>query len=69
MVADHQGRQYRRASELKTLPVCAQAQQADEMGNKIGPEFVALMDGRQDMNPASKEALEVGCTHQALDKL
>jgi hypothetical protein len=45
------------------------AQQADEMGNKIGPEFVALMDGLQDMNPDSKEAQEIGSMLEALDKL
>jgi hypothetical protein len=45
------------------------AQKADEMGNKIGPEFVALMDGLQDMNPDSKEAGEIGSMLEALDKL
>lgn len=45
------------------------AQKADEMGNKIGPEFVALMDGLQDMNPDSKEAEEIGSILEALDKL
>ncbi len=45
------------------------AQKADEMGNKIGPEFVALMDGLQDMNPDSKEAEEIGSMLEALDKL
>jgi hypothetical protein len=45
------------------------AQKADEMGNKIGPEFVALMDGLQDMNPDSKEAQEIGSMLEALDKL
>lgn len=45
------------------------AQKADEMGNKIGPEFVALMDGLQDMNPDSKEAAEIESMLEALDKL
>lgn len=45
------------------------AQKADDMGNKIGPEFVALMDGLQDMNPDSKEAEEIGSMLEALDKL
>jgi hypothetical protein len=45
------------------------AQQAEEMGGKIGPEFVALMDGLQDMNPDSKEAEEIGNMLEALDKL
>src|SRR3954468_13667500 len=45
------------------------AQQAEDMGGKIGPEFVALMDGLQDMNPESKEAEEIGNMLEALDKL
>lgn len=45
------------------------AQQAEDMGGKIGPEFVALMDGLQDMNPDSKEAEEIGNMLEALDKL
>jgi ABC-type transporter Mla subunit MlaD len=45
------------------------AQQAEDMGSKIGPEFVALMDGLQDMNPESKESEEIGNMLEALDKL
>lgn len=45
------------------------AQQAEDMGGKIGPEFVALMDGMQEMNPESKEAQEIGNMLEALDKL
>ena len=45
------------------------AQQAEDMGGKIGPEFVSLMDGLQDMNPDSKEAEEIGTMLEALDKL
>jgi hypothetical protein len=45
------------------------AQQVDDMGDKIGPEFVALMDGLQSMNPDSKEAEEIGAILEALDKL
>ena len=40
-----------------------------QKANKIGPEFVALMDGLQDMNPDSKEAEEIGSMLEALDKL
>jgi len=45
------------------------SQKADEMGSKIGPEYVALMDGLQDMDPDSKEGQEIGTTLEALDKL
>ncbi len=45
------------------------SQKADEMGTKIGPEYVALMDGLQDMDPNSKEGEEIGGMLEALDKL
>jgi hypothetical protein len=45
------------------------SQKADEMGNKIGPEYVDLMDGLQDMDPDSKEGKEIGDMLEALDKL
>lgn len=45
------------------------AQKADEMGTKIGPEYIALMDGLQDMDPESKEGKEIGAVLEGLDKL
>lgn len=45
------------------------SQKADQMGEKIGPEYIALMDGLQDMDPNSKEAEELGNMLDALDKL
>jgi hypothetical protein len=45
------------------------SQKADAMGEKIGPEYVALMDGLQEMDPNSKEAEELGGMLDALDKL
>ncbi len=45
------------------------SQKADAMGQKIGPEYVALMDGLQDMDPESKEGKEIGDMLEALDKL
>lgn len=45
------------------------SQKADEMGAKIGPEYVALMDGLQDMDPESKEAGELSRMMEPLDKL
>jgi peptidoglycan hydrolase CwlO-like protein len=41
----------------------------DEMSQKLGPEYVALMDGLQDMDPNSKEGEDIGLTLEALDKL
>ena len=45
------------------------SQKADQMGEKIGPEYIALMDGLQDLDPNSKEAEELGNMLDALDKL
>ncbi len=42
---------------------------ADELGDKIGPEYVALMDGLQDLDPDSKEGQEIGTILEGLDKL
>jgi hypothetical protein len=45
------------------------AKQADAMGAKIGPEYVALMNGLQDMDPESKDGKEIGDMLESLDKL
>lgn len=42
---------------------------ADELGKKLGPEYAALMDGIQDVDPESEEGQEIGLAIQALDKL
>jgi hypothetical protein len=44
-------------------------QKMDELATKLGPEYVALMGGLQDIDPNSKDALEVGSSLEALDKL
>ena len=41
----------------------------DEMATKLGPEYVALMTRLDDIDPNSKEALEVGSALETLDKL
>jgi hypothetical protein len=41
----------------------------DELATKLGPEYVALMNKLQDIDPNSKEALEIGSGFEALDKL
>jgi len=41
----------------------------DEMSTKLGPEYVALMDGVQEMDPNSKDGQEIGTALEALDKL
>ena len=44
-------------------------QQVDELATKLGPEYIALMDGLQDMDPDSEDGKEIGSTLEALDKL
>jgi hypothetical protein len=42
---------------------------ADELGKKLGPEYAALMDGIQDVDPSSETGQEIVSTMQALDKM
>lgn len=41
----------------------------DELATKLGPEYAALMSRLQDIDPNSKEALEIGSGLEVLDKL
>lgn len=41
----------------------------DELGRKLGPEYAALMDGIQDVDPESEDGQQISSTIQALDKL
>lgn len=45
------------------------SKKVDDMGKQLGPEYVALMDGLQDMDPNSKDAQEIGGILDGLDKL
>ena len=40
-----------------------------ELGPKLGPEYAALMDGLEDIDPESEEGQEIESTLVALDKL
>ena len=44
-------------------------QQVDELTTKLGPEYFALMNELQDMDPDSEDGKEIGSTLEALDKL
>jgi len=44
------------------------SQKMKELEKKLGPEYVALMDGLQDIDPDSKDAQEIGSMLEALDK-
>jgi hypothetical protein len=41
----------------------------DDMSQKLGPEYVALMDGLQGVDPNSKQGQEISATLEGLDKL
>jgi hypothetical protein len=41
----------------------------DEMATKLGLDYVALMTRLEDIDPNSKEALEIGSALETLDKL
>lgn len=45
------------------------AQQVDALGKKLGPDYVALMEGMQDIDPNSKDGKDIGAVLDGLDKL
>ena len=45
------------------------SQKADELAQKIGPEYVALMSGLDDVDPDSKDGKEIAGVLDGLDKL
>ncbi len=45
------------------------SQKIDEMEEQLGPEYTALADALQDVDPESEEGQEIGSTLQSLDKL
>ena len=44
-------------------------QQVDELATKLGPEYIALMNELQDMDPDSEDGKEIGSTLESLEKL
>jgi hypothetical protein len=45
------------------------SKQMDDMSTKLGPEYIALMDGLQDVDPNSKDGKDIGAVLDGLDKL
>lgn len=45
------------------------SQKADDLAQKVGPEYVALMTGLDDVDPDSKDGKEIGAVLEGLDKL
>ena len=44
-------------------------QRVYELGKKLGPEYAALVDGLQDIDPQSEVGQEISSTLDALDNL
>ncbi|HYC17679.1 MAG TPA: hypothetical protein VEC94_10765 [Pseudolabrys sp.] len=49
--------------------VDALADQIEALGKKLGPEYAALMDGLQDVDPDSADGKQIGSMFEPLDKL
>ena len=64
------GEQIEQANEKKdTKKADELSQKMDELGTKLGPEYVALMDGLKEIDAESQDGQEIGSTFEALDKL
>ena len=64
------GDQIEQANEKKeTKKADELSQKMDELGKKLGPEYVALMVGLEEIDAESKDGQEIGSTLVALDKL
>jgi hypothetical protein len=56
----HQEQDTEKAKEL--------SQKVDELGRKLGPEFVALADALKNMDPNSQDGQEIGSIFDKLDE-
>jgi hypothetical protein len=45
------------------------SQHIDALGKKLGPEYAALMDGLQEVDPESEDGKKIGLMFEPLDKL
>jgi 5'-3' exonuclease len=64
------GDQISDADEKKdTKKVDQLSKQMDDMSTKMGPEYLAFMDGLQDVDPGSKEGTDIAIILDSLDKL
>ncbi|MGA8929634.1 MAG: hypothetical protein WB537_07765 [Pseudolabrys sp.] len=45
------------------------SRQIDALGKKLGPEYAALMDGLQEVDPESEDGKKIGLMFEPLDKL
>jgi len=64
------GGQIEEANEKKDSKTADElSQKMKELEKNLGPEYVALMDGLQDIDPESDEGAEIEAALVALDKL
>ena len=64
------GDQIEQAEEKKdTKKIDELYRQMDELTTKLGPEYVALMDGLQEIDAGSEDGQEIDLMLEALDKL
>ena len=64
------GDQIEQAEEKKdTKKIDELYRQMDELTTKLGPEYVALMDGLQEIDTGSEDGQEIDLMLEALDKL
>ena len=64
------GEQMEAADQKKdTKKIGELSKKMDEMSQKLGPEYIALMDGVQDLDPNSKDGQDIASALDGLDKL
>ena len=62
--------QIEEANEKKDIKKTEElSQQIDALGKKLGPEYAALMDGLQEVDPESEDGKQIGLMFEPLDKL
>jgi phage-related minor tail protein len=62
--------QIEEANEKKDIKKTEElSQQIDALGKKLGPEYAALMDGLQEVDPESEDGKKIGLMFEPLDKL
>jgi hypothetical protein len=64
------GEQIEAANDKKDSKMADElSQKMKELETNLGPEYVALMDGLQDVDPESEDGQEIGSVLRALDRL
>ena len=62
--------QIEEANEKKDIKKTEElSQQIDALGKKLGPEYAALMDGLQEVDPESEDGKKIALMFEPLDRL